>query len=336
MPVRHRHDVDRADGADVHRGTALGARGQLHRLHHGSELARHGGEHADPPHGVVHRRSLADLPGSCSAHGRRHWTCPPPRDDHGLIGPTQFPRPRRRRPRGGGARRVLERHRSRRRLLVWNDDVDHRHDRAGRRDRHRAHRRPTSTPRRRAGSSPSKTAGPFPLDRQFDRRDITERHAGPTAPARAARRRRPLRAGAGAAVEIWHCDATGDYSAFARRRGRQGRRARAPRSCAARSRPRADGIVEFATIYPGWYRGRAVHIHLRVHRGGATVLTSQLFFPDDYTDARVPGRSLRPVRDPGHDQRAGLASRATRRPTGRMLAVRDADTGRGVGHARRS
>ena len=51
----------------------------------------------------------------------------------------------------------------------------------------------------------------------------------------------------------------------------------------------ADGIVEFATIYPGWYHGRAVHIHLRVHHAGDTMLTSQLFFPDGYTDAVYPG-----------------------------------------------
>jgi protocatechuate 3,4-dioxygenase beta subunit len=44
-----------------------------------------------------------------------------------------------------------------------------------------------------------------------------------------------------------------------------------------------DGIVEFLTLYPGWYMGRAVHIHLRVHVDDATVLTSQLFFDEDYT-----------------------------------------------------
>ena len=61
---------------------------------------------------------------------------------------------------------------------------------------------------------PEKTAGPFPLDQQFDRRDVTEDLPG-----------HPIRLGLrvvdkicaavpGAAVEIWHADATGDYSAF--------------------------------------------------------------------------------------------------------------------------
>jgi protocatechuate 3,4-dioxygenase beta subunit len=55
-----------------------------------------------------------------------------------------------------------------------------------------------------------------------------------------------------------------------------------------------QGIVEFATIYPGWYVGRDIHIHLRVHiggqadgvkyRGGYVSHTGQLFFSDDLTD----------------------------------------------------
>ncbi len=35
------------------------------------------------------------------------------------------------------------------------------------------------------------------------------------------------------------------------------------------------------TNYPGWYRGRAVHIHTKVHLDDTTVLTSQIFFDDD-------------------------------------------------------
>ena len=62
------------------------------------------------------------------------------------------------------------------------------------------------------------------------------------------------------------------------------RRARAPRSCGARRWPNDEGIVEFATVYPGWYPGRAVHVHVKAHLDGATVLTSQLYFPEDLTD----------------------------------------------------
>ena len=130
--------------------------------------------------------------------------------------------------------------------------------------------------------SPEKTAGPFPLDEQFDRRDVTEGKPG-----------HPLRLGlrvvdatcapvAGATVEIWHADATGDYSAF---RDNGGGKDEGPGTTFLRGSQTAgaDGIVEFQTIYPGWYRGRAVHIHVRVHREGRPVLTSQLFFDDAYT-----------------------------------------------------
>ena len=43
----------------------------------------------------------------------------------------------------------------------------------------------------------------------------------------------------------------------------------------------ADGIVEFVTIWPGWYPGRAIHIHSRVHVEDRTVLTTQYLFDDD-------------------------------------------------------
>ncbi len=58
----------------------------------------------------------------------------------------------------------------------------------------------------------------------------------------------------------------------------------------------ADGVVEFQTIYPGWYRGRTVHIHRMVHTDGAPMAatdtdeggqvrhTDQLFFNDSLTE----------------------------------------------------
>ena len=45
-----------------------------------------------------------------------------------------------------------------------------------------------------------------------------------------------------------------------------------------------DGIVEFTTIYPGWYPGRTVHIHAKVHLDKRTVLTTQFYFDDGFTD----------------------------------------------------
>src|SRR4029453_11979286 len=47
------------------------------------------------------------------------------------------------------------------------------------------------------------------------------------------------------------------------------------------------GSVEFRTIYPGWYPGRTVHIHLMAHAAGRS-LTSQLYFPDQTNDEVLP------------------------------------------------
>ena len=88
----------------------------------------------------------------------------------------------------------------------------------------------------------------------------------------------------GAQVDIWHCDATGRYSDVSDRtadtRGHQFLRGYQVSD--------ADGLVRFASIYPGWYRGRAVHIHFKVRtpgeNGGTDEFTSQLYFPDELTD----------------------------------------------------
>jgi protocatechuate 3,4-dioxygenase beta subunit len=46
-------------------------------------------------------------------------------------------------------------------------------------------------------------------------------------------------------------------------------------------------VAQFRTIYPGWYQGRAIHIHMKVHVGGQTVHTGQLFFNDSVSDRVV-------------------------------------------------
>jgi protocatechuate 3,4-dioxygenase beta subunit len=61
----------------------------------------------------------------------------------------------------------------------------------------------------------------------------------------------------------------------------------------------ATGVATFKSVYPGWYQGRTVHIHVKVHLGGNVVHTGQLYFPDALTDVvyrRAP-YSSRPGRD---------------------------------------
>jgi hypothetical protein len=96
-----------------------------------------------------------------------------------------------------------------------------------------------------------------------------------------------------AIVEIWHCDAAGEYSGFTTTGVGQRTYLRGGQ------RTDAKGLASFLTIYPGWYQGRTVHIHVKVHVGGNVVHTGQLYFPDTLTDAvyRHAPYSSRPGRD---------------------------------------
>jgi len=85
-----------------------------------------------------------------------------------------------------------------------------------------------------------------------------------------------------ATVEIWHCDALGRYSGFPP--------PAPPTEYVAdrmflRGAQPADGggTVEFRTVYPGWYPGRTVHIHVRALARGQT-FTSQLYFPEEVNE----------------------------------------------------
>ena len=88
----------------------------------------------------------------------------------------------------------------------------------------------------------------------------------------------------GAQVDVWHCDALGVYSDVTDRsfdttgqkwlRGYQ--------------LTDETGMAEFITIYPGWYSGRAVHIHFKIRTDPESdsgyEFTSQFFFDEELTD----------------------------------------------------
>jgi protocatechuate 3,4-dioxygenase beta subunit len=78
-----------------------------------------------------------------------------------------------------------------------------------------------------------------------------------------------------AAVDVWHCDAEGVYS------GVQGDDGTFLRGVQVTD---ASGEATFRTIFPGWYSGRAVHIHVKVIQG-AQAWTGQLFFDEEAIDA---------------------------------------------------
>jgi protocatechuate 3,4-dioxygenase beta subunit len=124
--------------------------------------------------------------------------------------------------------------------------------------------------------APEVTEGPFYLDLNKVRSDITEDRDGvPLTLTISVVDATTCKAIKDAAVDIWHCDAGGVYSGFDQ----------SPRTQFLRGTQlaAADGTVRFRTIYPGWYHGRAVHIHMKVHNGGNVVHTGQLFFNEALT-----------------------------------------------------
>ena len=134
------------------------------------------------------------------------------------------------------------------------------------------------------------TEGPYWIDTSLTRRDITEDREGvPLRLVLTVQDARPCRVLEGADVEIWHADAAGEYSGFD---GGAGGRT-STRYLRGHQKTGAKGRAVFDTIYPGWYRGRTPHIHLKVHVGGNAVHTGQLFFRDSVSAAVYRTRHYR-------------------------------------------
>lgn len=91
---------------------------------------------------------------------------------------------------------------------------------------------------------------------------------------------------AGATVDVWQCNAAGQYSGFSD--PRQGFETTSQTFLRGVLATDAKGQAAFSTIYPGWYRGRAVHIHVKIRTtgpSGAYEFTTQMFFDESLTDA---------------------------------------------------
>jgi protocatechuate 3,4-dioxygenase beta subunit len=141
---------------------------------------------------------------------------------------------------------------------------------------------------------PEMTEGPFFVDERLNRSDIrSDPSDGSIRPGV------PLALGfvvsridgssctpfEGAVVDVWQCDAAGTYSD-----------ARDPSFDTVGEKflrgyqvTDASGVVRFVTIYPGWYPGRTVHVHIKIRTEPDSTaglqFTSQLFFDDTLTDA---------------------------------------------------
>jgi protocatechuate 3,4-dioxygenase beta subunit len=140
--------------------------------------------------------------------------------------------------------------------------------------------------------------------------------------------RRPLD---GLVVDIWHANARGVYSDETSQQAGGGttggdtsgenflRGYQITGVDRGRAEKPVPGGVSFATIWPGWYSGRAIHIHVRVRKpssGGATMAgyTTQIFFSDTDNDrvlsGAAPYNSRSPQRDPTSDENDTVLERA--------------------------
>jgi protocatechuate 3,4-dioxygenase beta subunit len=149
-----------------------------------------------------------------------------------------------------------------------------------------AERRPAASGRGRliAGDNcpltPSQTEGPFYFDPKLLRSDIREGKPGAPLLLRVqVVGAEDCAAFANARVDIWHCDSAGQYSGYDSERSAG--------QTFLRGAQRADGqgVVSFETIYPGWYGGRATHVHCKAIAPDGREVTTQFYFPDELSDS---------------------------------------------------
>ncbi len=140
---------------------------------------------------------------------------------------------------------------------------------------------------------PALTEGPYFVDEKINRSDIrsdpSDGSVKDGAPLNLTLRVSQINGSgciplAGAQVDIWHCDALGVYSDASdpsfNTKGKKFLRGYQVTD--------ANGTVQFTTIYPGWYQGRAVHIHFKIrtdpNSNTGYEFTSQWFFDESLTD----------------------------------------------------
>jgi len=148
---------------------------------------------------------------------------------------------------------------------------------------------------------PELTVGPYFLDQSLNRSDIRTDPATNAmkegAPLLLTFNVQQIASGqctplANAMVDVWQCDAQGTYSGVNDQM--VGFNTVGQKFLRGYQVTDAKGVARFITIYPGWYRGRAVHIHFKIRTPSEAALasqtdktyefTSQLFFDEKLTD----------------------------------------------------
>lgn len=130
--------------------------------------------------------------------------------------------------------------------------------------------------------TPSAFEGPFPNRQRLVRRDLTEGRPGHPVDLGLRVVDADCQAVVGAEVAVWHTDHTGDYSEYTD--GGTGKDEAEGTTFLRGVQPTdPDGIARFTTIFPGWYDGRAVHLHVAVRTQTGAELITQLYFDEALT-----------------------------------------------------
>ncbi|MEL1239952.1 dioxygenase family protein [Flavobacterium flavipallidum] len=137
----------------------------------------------------------------------------------------------------------------------------------------------------------TETAGPFPTKTPSSlvKSDITSDRTGVPLTINITIKNKNASCAAleGAIVDIWHCDKDGYYSEYGGT-GMQSADFTSVHFLRGRQTTNANGLVSFTSIFPGWYSGRATHIHVHIYNSsGTSLLVTQIAFPEGSGSAVV-------------------------------------------------
>lgn len=174
---------------------------------------------------------------------------------------------------------------------------------------------------------PQAVEGPYYFDPKLVRADISEGKAGAPVELKLrivdAKTCTPM---PGIRVDVWHADAGGIYSGYDRQGDDRAVSAKGEAFLRGTQMADDDGIATFRTIYPGWYPGRTPHIHIKAFLDTTTLVTGQIYFPDDLSARVYKERdpySKRPVADTNNTS-DGIFRAGEKEGGGIVLAVSEA------------
>lgn len=142
-------------------------------------------------------------------------------------------------------------------------------------------------------TTPTEEEGPFPyasgeINNPLNRSDVTESQPGVALALNfvVVNTNDSCNTVENVRIDIWSCNADGYYSGYANQPGVLGTQSYVGKTfLRGYQLTDSSGVAKFNTIYPGWYTGRATHVHIEVFVGSVLKKISQLAFPQDISDA---------------------------------------------------